>query len=49
MTIALLPIENCTIFPVFIQAVSTMFIAGLPDWPFLGQISEIWPGFKLVA
>ena len=22
---------------------------GLPDWPFLGQISEIWPRFKLVG
>jgi len=21
----------------------------LPDWPFLGQISEIWPRFKLVG
>jgi len=22
---------------------------GLPDWPFLGQISKIWPRFKLVG
>jgi len=22
---------------------------GLPDWPFCGQISEIWPYFKLVG
>jgi len=22
---------------------------GLPDWPFSGQTSEIWPRFKLVG
>jgi len=25
------------------------FCAGLADWPFLRQISEIWPRFKLVG
>jgi len=24
-------------------------VAGLPGWPFLGQISDIWPRFKLVG
>jgi len=23
--------------------------SGLPDWPFIGQISEIWSGCKLVG
>jgi len=27
----------------------TQLESGLPDWPFCGQISEIWPCFKLVG
>jgi len=29
--------------------VRSLLCAGLPHWPFCGQISEIWPYFKLVG
>jgi len=33
----------------FIYCVPDHFEAELPDWPFCGQILEIWPYFKLVG
>jgi len=35
--------------PGLCMSISWQLMTVLPDWPFLGQISEIWPHIKLIG